>query len=128
MAQKPAYQTAAGLLTMNPSRAIQGATDMITNRAKEVRYDNIASLLTATEMRETFNLARLLRDHMARSQLPNSPMQGIDRLVQRLPARLQTIVRDRLGGGEIRGNDLLTFLARVLSAYTTSNTLGAQRQ
>lgn len=128
MAQNPVYQTAAGLLTMNPSRAIQGATDMISNRAKEVRYENIANLLTATEMRETFNLARLLRDQMARSHLPNAPMQGLDRLVGRLPARLQTIVRERFGGGEIRGNDLLTFLARVLSAYATTSTFGAQRQ
>lgn len=128
MAQNPVYQTAAGLLTMNPSRAIQGATDMISNRAKEVRYENIANLLSATEMRETYNLARLLRDQMARSQLPNLPVQSVERLVQRLPARLQTIVRGRLGGGEIRGNDLLTFLARVLSAYATTSTYGAQRQ
>lgn len=129
LAQNPLMDTAAGIATMNPMRALRGAGDMVSARLREARYDRIANLLSETDMRQVFNLTRALRDNMQRSQLPNSQaMQtAVLGVVDQLPQALRARVRGVLGD-ELRGQDLLTFLSRVLSAYAAASTYRAQRQ
>lgn len=129
LAQNPIIDTAAGIATMNPMRALRGAGDMVSARLREARYDRIASLLSETDMRQVFNLTRMLRDNMQRSQLPNSQAMNdsVMGVVRRLPAPLRARIQSVLGD-EFRGQDLLTFLSRVLSEYATASTYRAQRQ
>lgn len=120
--------TAAGIATLNPMRAVRGATDMMTNRLREARYDRINEMLSETDLREVFRLAQVLRNHMARSQLPSSPraQQTVLSIVDRLPAPLRDSIRNTLGN-EVRGNDLLTILSGILGNERVQSTFEGAR-
>lgn len=115
--------TAAGVATLNPMRVLRGAGDMVTNRLREARYDRINAMLSETDIKQVFNLARTLRDHMARSQLPNARPFGdaVLRYIDRLPAPARDYVRKQLGD-EVRGQDLLTFMSGILANRQVANT------
>lgn len=115
--------TATGIATLNPLRALRGAGDMVSNRLREARYDRINAMLSETDIQQVFNLARTLRDHMARSQLPTGRPIGaaIMRYVDRLPPPARDYVRTQLGN-EVRGQDLLTFMSGILANRQVGST------
>lgn len=129
LAQNPLVDTAAGIATMNPARAIRGATEAVAGRVREVRYERIADMLSETEMRTVFELTRSLRDLMQRAQ-PPAPQrlnQIVMSAVDRLPAPVATRIRETLGN-EFRLADVMTFLSGVLGAYIPASMYRTQRQ
>ncbi len=129
LAQNPLIDTAAGIATMNPMRALRGAGDMVSARLREARYDRIADLLSQTDMRQVFNLTRTLRDQMQRAQPPTPQrLQQVARsFIGRLPEPAQRAIRDVLGD-TFQTQDLMVLLTRLLSAYQTAQTYRTQRQ
>ena len=129
LAQNPLVDTAAGIATMNPARAIRGATEAVAGRVREVRYERIADMLSETEMRTVYELTRSLRDLMQRAQ-PPAPQrlnQIVMSAVDRLPAPVATRIRETLGN-EFRLADVMTFLSGVLGAYIPASMYRTQRQ
>jgi hypothetical protein len=119
---------AGGVATLNPAQIARGVGEMIRGTLHEQRMSRVAEMLSVTEVRQVFQLARYLRDHMERAQLP-APRE-LSRVtlavVDRLPERLREHIREALGH-DVRGQDLLQALTAVLAQYTTDRTVTGSR-